>query len=134
MLDLWQIIFGNTKNHCNRLKLRNNNQGGCAVGLDNIAGVYHANPNAAIYRLCNVAVSKVQPRVFNLPLVVLYRTLIMQDTLFLVVELLLVDCVPAISRLIAIQIDLGFLQYGLSVCKLSLCLSQLRFIWPRVDH
>ena len=58
-LDLRQIVLGHGKDHRDRLKLGHDDQGGGAVGLDNIAGIDEAQAHSAFDRGSNMAIHQV---------------------------------------------------------------------------
>ena len=80
-----------------------------------------------------MAINQIYFRVLHLALVILDGSFVLEDSLFLVVDLLFGDGVLRKCGLIPAQVDLSFIQQGLIVSQLSFDLSQLSLIGPRID-
>ena len=133
LLNLGELIFGDAENYRDGLKLRDHDEGRGAIGLDDIPGIDEPQSNAPGNGRGDMGVDEIDLGIGKLALVVLHRAFILQHDLLLIVQLLLGDGVASEGLLVALQIDLGFVQDGLIMCQLSFDLRKRRLIRTGID-
>src|SRR5271170_7688747 len=101
LLDLREVVLGDTENDGDRLKLSNDDERRGAVRLNDVARINEPQADPSVDWRSDVRIDQIYPRVIKQSLIVLNGALILFNGLFLIVDLLLRNCVLFVSLLIA---------------------------------
>ncbi len=130
---LREIVFGEGKDHRDRLHLGDHRKPACVVRMNDVARVHLAQPDAAADRRNDARIDQLQFGVVDLALVGLYRSFILTYQGFLSIELLAGDQIFLDQVLEPHQVDFGIVEQSLIAGHGPLCLAQLHLEGPRID-
>ncbi len=133
LLHAADVVLRNREDHGDRLQLRDHCQAGEIGGMHDIAGVDHAQPDAARDRRDDAAIGQLQPGTLDLSLIGLDRTLALLDQGNLTVNLLLRGLLRFEQQVISIQVELRHLERRLVFHQCSLGLMQLNLEGTGID-